>query len=172
MKQLEHNLREFIFGVEDGLIGNLGVVVGLATANAPNNLILLAGLATMFAQSISMSAGNYLSIKSEKEYFDTNKKDRAYGKKYAAQKNVASSTLVMGSSVFAGASIPVSSYLLWPSSQGIVPSIVLTLFTLFILGVYKSDLTKRLWYKCGGEMVIVGSIAATAGYIIGAILGV
>ena len=70
----------------------------------------------MFAQSISMSAGNYLSIKSEKEYFDTNKKDRAYGKKYAAQKNVASSTLVMGSSVFAGASIP-SSYLLWPSSQ-------------------------------------------------------
>ena len=88
MKTIEENLREFIFGVEDGLIGNLGVVIGLATANAPNNLILLAGLATMFAQSISMSAGNYLSIKSEKEYFEVNKKDRKYGKKYAQKKQV------------------------------------------------------------------------------------
>ena len=172
MKTIEENLREFIFGVEDGLIGNLGVVIGLATANAPNNLILLAGLATMFAQSISMSAGNYLSIKSEKEYFEVNKKDRKYGKKYAQKKQVLSSTLVMASSVFIGAAIPVSTYLFFPSSQGIIPSVALTLTALFMVGVYKSSWTNRPWILSGGEMAIVGSIAATAGYIIGAFLGV
>jgi len=172
MKTIEKNLREFIFGVEDGLIGNLGVVIGLAAANAPNNLILLAGLATMFAQSISMSAGNYLSIKSEKEYFEVNKKEREYGKKYAEKKGVFSSTLVMGSSVFLGAAIPVSSYLLFPGEKGIIPSIILTLTALFLVGVYKSSTTKRAWFKSGSEMVIVGTIAATAGYTIGLLLGI
>ena len=59
MKRLDlgNNIREIIFGVEDGAIGNLGLVVGMAQAMAPNNLILLAGSATMLAQAISMFAG-------------------------------------------------------------------------------------------------------------------
>ena len=71
---LSENIREAVFGVEDGAVGNLGVVIGMAQAAAPNKFIILAWFATVLAQTISMSAGTYLSVKSEKEYFSVNKK--------------------------------------------------------------------------------------------------
>jgi vacuolar iron transporter family protein len=161
------NIREVIFGVEDGAIGNLGVVVGLAQAYAPNKLILLAGVATMVAQAISMSAGNYLSIKSEKEYFSVKRKDRQYGKAYSKHKNPFSSSLVMAVSVIVGAFIPLISFLFWQSKNGIYPAIIITLAGLFLLGALKTKYTLRNWLKSGGEVMLVGFIAAAAGFVIG-----
>ncbi|NQV91096.1 VIT1/CCC1 transporter family protein [Candidatus Woesearchaeota archaeon] len=161
------NLREVIFGVEDGAIGNLGLVIGMAQALSPNNTILLAGVATMFAQAISMSAGNYLSVKSEKEYFDVKKKSRAYGKGYAEHKSPVRSSIIMALSVILGAAIPLSAFLFWESKQGIIPAVVITLMGLFLLGVSKSKYTDKHWLRSGSEIVMVGFIAAVAGFIIG-----
>ncbi len=161
------NLREIIFGVEDGAIGNLGVVIGMAQALAPNNLIILAGLATMFAQAISMSAGNYLSVKSEKEYFSVKKKSRSYGKKYIAHKNPIRSSLVMALSVILGAAIPLVAFLFWESKHGIFPAIGITLIGLFIIGASKSKFTMKNWFRSGFEIMFVGLIASIAGFIIG-----
>lgn len=161
------NIREIIFGVEDGCIGNLGLVVGMAQAAAANNLILLAGLATMAAQAISMSAGNYLSLKSEQEYFSVRSKARAYGKAYSKHKNPLYSSIVMGFSVMVGAAIPLSVFLFTESQSGIIPAIIITLIALFLLGTIKARYTLRPWLKSGVEVLIIGFIAAAAGYLIG-----
>jgi vacuolar iron transporter family protein len=163
------NIREIIFGVEDGAIGNLGVVVGMAQALAPNKLILLAGIATMFAQAVSMSAGNYLSVKSEKEYFSVKKKSRKYGREYAEHKNPVTSSLVMGLSVIIGAGIPLLSFFFWESYSGILPSIIVTIVGLFILGAAKTKYTMRNWFRSGIEIAAVGAIAALVGYGIGSL---
>ena len=169
MKRLDlgNNIREIIFGVEDGAIGNLGLVVGMAQAMAPNNLILLAGSATMLAQAISMFAGNYLSIKSEQEYFSVKKKSRDYGKAYSKHKNPVSSSLFMAFSVVVGAAIPLLAFLIWKSHQGIFPAVLITLIGLFVLGAVKTRYTLRNWLRSGMEVLLVGFIAATAGYLIG-----
>jgi len=161
------NIREVIFGVEDGAIGNLGLVVGMAQALAPNTLILLAGVATMFAQAISMFAGNYLSIKSEKEYFEVKRKERAYGKEYSRHKNPLISSLVMGVAVIVGAAIPLLAFLIWESKQGILPAVVITLVGLFALGAVKTRYTLRNWFRSGMEVLVVGFVAAVVGYFIG-----
>jgi len=166
---IEENIREVIFGVEDGAIGLLGLVVGMAQAYAPNTLILLAGLATMLAQFISMFAGNYLSINSEKEYFAVRSKNRAYGKAYSIHKSAIYSSFMMGFSVIIGATIPLSAFLFFPSHQGIIPSISITLVGLFTLGVFKTKYTHRPWFKSGMEVLLVGTIAAAAGYIVGSV---
>lgn len=170
-EELGKNLREIIFGVEDGAIGNLGLVVGMAQALAPNALILLAGIATMFAQAISMFAGNYLSIKSEKEYFEVKRKERAYGKAYSRHKNPVISSLVMGFSVIVGAVIPLFAFLVWESRQGIIPAIIITLVGLFLLGTVKTKYTLRNWFRSGIEVMVVGFIAAMVGYGIGSFFG-
>jgi vacuolar iron transporter family protein len=173
MKNHKHefgeNIREIIFGVEDGAIGNLGVVVGMAHALAPNKLILLAGLATMFAQAISMSAGNYLSVKSEKEYFQVKSKSRQYGKAYSKHKRPVKSSFIMAFSVIIGASIPLSAFLMFKSYAAIIPAIIITLFGLFILGAIKSQYTVQNWVRSGFEIMFVGFIAAIVGYIIGSL---
>src|SRR3989338_1475361 len=165
------NIREVIFGVEDGAIGNLGLVVGMAQAAAPNSLILLAGVATMCAQAISMFAGNYLSIKSEKEYFEVKKKGREYGKAYSRHKNPIVSSLVMGIAVIIGALIPLVAFLFFESYDGIIPAVGVTLVGLFVLGAVKTKYTLRNWLRSGMEVLVVGCIAASVGYVIGNLFG-
>ena len=60
-------IREIVFGAEDGLLVPLGVVSGVAGATTNNFYVLIAGLAEAFAGSISMGAGAYLSSKAERE---------------------------------------------------------------------------------------------------------
>ena len=53
-------IREIVFGAEDGLLVPLGVVSGVAGATTNNFYVLIAGLAEAFAGSISMGACAYL----------------------------------------------------------------------------------------------------------------
>ena len=63
-------LRATIFGVSDGLVSNLSLVMGVVGAGADNRIIVLAGLAGLIAGSISMAAGEWISMKSQKELFE------------------------------------------------------------------------------------------------------
>jgi predicted membrane protein (TIGR00267 family) len=161
-RNLLDNLRQIIFGVEDGAIGNLGVVVGMAQAAAPNSYIVLAGIATMFAQMISMSAGTYLSVKSESEYLSSRKKSRL-----PSHKHPINAAVIMGISVIIGAAIPLSAFLIWESKAGIIPAIFITLFGLFILGAYKGKSVKKDILSSGFEMLVIGGLAALVGLGIG-----
>ncbi|MEK6936969.1 MAG: VIT1/CCC1 transporter family protein [Nanoarchaeota archaeon] len=62
-------LREFIFGLNDGLVSTLSLLAGLTGALISNNIIILGGLAEIVAGSISMGLGAYISTKSEEEYY-------------------------------------------------------------------------------------------------------
>ena len=61
-----------IFGVSDGLVSNLALVMGVAGAAtaAEPRFILLAGIAGLLAGSFSMAAGEYISMQSQRELFE------------------------------------------------------------------------------------------------------
>ncbi len=64
-------LRAVIFGVSDGLVSNLSLVMGVAGAAAQDpRFILLAGVAGLLAGSFSMAAGEYISMQSQRELFE------------------------------------------------------------------------------------------------------
>ncbi|HEY8637589.1 MAG TPA: VIT1/CCC1 transporter family protein, partial [Candidatus Limnocylindrales bacterium] len=64
-------LRAVIFGVSDGLVSNLSLVMGVAGAASANpSFILLAGIAGLLAGSFSMAAGEYISMQSQRELFE------------------------------------------------------------------------------------------------------
>lgn len=67
---IKDTMRDLVFGMEDALITNLGLVLGVAAAGVPNVDVLLAGVAAMFAGMVSMAAGDYLSTKSQREALD------------------------------------------------------------------------------------------------------
>jgi vacuolar iron transporter family protein len=62
-------LGDFVYGGLDGIITTFAVVSGVAGADLGANVILIMGLANLFADGFSMATGAYLSLKSEKEYF-------------------------------------------------------------------------------------------------------
>jgi vacuolar iron transporter family protein len=60
-------LRPAVFGVSDGLVSNLALVAGVAGADADRRVVLLAGLAGLFAGAFSMASGEYVSVRSQQE---------------------------------------------------------------------------------------------------------
>ncbi len=64
-------LRAVIFGVSDGLVSNLSLVMGVAGASTQEpRIILLAGIAGLLSGSSSMAAGEYISMQSQRELFE------------------------------------------------------------------------------------------------------
>ncbi|HEY7168499.1 MAG TPA: VIT1/CCC1 transporter family protein [Candidatus Binatia bacterium] len=63
-------VREFVFGIQDGLISTVGLLTGVQGATESNTVVVITGLTAMFAGAVSMSAGSYLSSSAEKEIFD------------------------------------------------------------------------------------------------------
>ena len=65
------NLPEIILGGQDGLVNVLGVILGVAAATVSPKIILVAGLAATFAESVSMAAVAYTSRIAEADYYQS-----------------------------------------------------------------------------------------------------
>ncbi|HYM14510.1 MAG TPA: VIT1/CCC1 family protein [Dehalococcoidia bacterium] len=63
-------LRAAIFGISDGLLSNLSLVIGVAGANPSGRFIVLAGVAGLLAGAFSMGAGEFVSVTSQRELFE------------------------------------------------------------------------------------------------------
>ena len=64
------NLRELVFGYNDGLVTTFTVVVGFTGAALSHSIIIIAALITAVADGLSMAFGAYLSTKSEREQYE------------------------------------------------------------------------------------------------------
>lgn len=64
------NLRAAVFGVNDGLVSNTSLIMGIAGASGDSRIILLSGVAGLLAGAFSMAAGEYISMHSQRELFE------------------------------------------------------------------------------------------------------
>lgn len=63
-------LRAAVFGVNDGLVSIACLVMGVAGASSSNGVILMTGIAGLLAGAFSMAAGEYISMRSQREMFE------------------------------------------------------------------------------------------------------
>ncbi len=63
-------LRAAIFGINDGLVSNFSLIMGFAGAGVDKSVILLAGIAGLLAGAFSMGAGEYISMKVQREVYE------------------------------------------------------------------------------------------------------
>ncbi len=64
------NLRASVFGVNDGLLSNASLVLGVAGAGAANGYVLMTGVAGLLAGALSMAAGEYVSVRTQREMYE------------------------------------------------------------------------------------------------------
>jgi VIT1/CCC1 family predicted Fe2+/Mn2+ transporter len=64
------NLRAAVFGVNDGLVSNASLIMGVAGAGAAVDTIVTTGMAGLLAGALSMAAGEYVSMRSQREMFE------------------------------------------------------------------------------------------------------
>jgi VIT1/CCC1 family predicted Fe2+/Mn2+ transporter len=68
--QLSGSFRAAVFGANDGLVSNLALVLGISATGVTNHTVLATGLAGLLAGALSMGAGEYVSVNSQRELLE------------------------------------------------------------------------------------------------------
>jgi VIT1/CCC1 family predicted Fe2+/Mn2+ transporter len=76
----------------------------------------------------------------------------------------------MGTSFVVGAAVPIVPYLFLGTTGGLVLSVLLTLGTLFVMGVVKARLAGEHWLRSGAEIAGLAGAAALLAYVVGTVL--
>jgi len=64
------NLRAAVFGANDGLISNTSLIMGFAGATSNDHFVLLSGVTGLLAGALSMAAGEFVSVRSQRELYE------------------------------------------------------------------------------------------------------
>ncbi|GCD20135.1 VIT1/CCC1 family protein [Cellulomonas algicola] len=74
--RMSGTFRAAVFGANDGLVSNLALVLGIGASGASQATVLLTGLAGLLAGALSMGAGEYVSVRSQRELLEASRPGR------------------------------------------------------------------------------------------------
>lgn len=155
-------VRNFTFGVEDSLVSTVGLLAGIAVANMTNSQIIVTGFVLIFVEAFSMAVGSLLSEQSVEEY--------QVHKEVSLSKPATAAVIMFFSYVFAGL-VPLAPYFYLSNLPAILTSVILTLFSLFFLGVVNARLFNAKVWRGGLFTLLMGGIAVGVGIAVGQIAG-
>lgn len=69
-RKLSGGFRAAVFGANDGLVSNLALVMGIGATGAPPQFVLFSGIAGLLAGALSMGAGEFVSVRSQRELLE------------------------------------------------------------------------------------------------------
>lgn len=75
--RMSGTLRAAVFGINDGLVSNIALVLGVIGGGAGTVTILLTGLSGLLAGALSMAAGEFISVSSQRELLAASTPDEA-----------------------------------------------------------------------------------------------
>src|SRR5690606_4967265 len=66
-RRLSGSFRAAVFGANDGLVSNLALVLGIGATGVSSGFVLFSGIAGLLAGALSMGAGEFVSVRSQRE---------------------------------------------------------------------------------------------------------
>jgi VIT1/CCC1 family predicted Fe2+/Mn2+ transporter len=153
-------LKNFIFGVEDSLVSTVGLLAGVAAAQAGRTAIITTGLVLIVVEGFSMGIGSFLTEETTDEIAGRADNDTAALK----------GGITMLLSYISAGLLPLFPYFFWDSSLAVGISVACSLLGLFGLG-----LGTALYYKSprpyirAFKMFFLGGLAVFVGIVIGKI---
>jgi len=150
--------RNFVFGVEDGLVSTVGLLSGIAIAGVARETIILTGIVLILVEGFSMAIGSFLSESSEEDY-------RAQAE--VAHTKAVTSAVVMFFSYSAAGFVPLAPYLVFSGTQAFATSVVCSLVALFALGSFGGRVSHTGLVRGAVRMTIIGGLAVVLGVLVG-----
>jgi VIT1/CCC1 family predicted Fe2+/Mn2+ transporter len=152
-------LRDLILGGQDGLVNVLGITLGLFAAGATTHIIIIAGLAAGFSESVSMGAVAYTSASVDTHRLKTE-----------SLSQFAFDALVVGLSALVCSLIPLIPFAFLSTTASVVTGIILSSIILFAFGVFRARSVGGSLWKSGFQILVIGLVSAFAGFLIGLVL--
>lgn len=129
-------LRAAVLGANDGLISTASLMIGVAAAVTTRSTILVAGIAGLTAGALSMAAGEYVSVSSQRdtEHADLARERSELGINPDELANPVQASVVSALSFFAGAILPIVVIAVGPAAARVLVTMIVTLIGLVALG--------------------------------------
>ncbi|MDB6096513.1 MAG: protein of unknown function transrane [Francisellaceae bacterium] len=154
---LKKYLSDITYGATDGIITTFVIVAGASGAKLPK-LAIIIGLSSLLADSVSMGASRYLSLRSELEIKDPSSD---FVKPFIHALITAASFIISGS-------VPLLSFLLpFFYFNNFMISSIFSGFVLFLIGLLRGYITNKNLYLAGAETLLIGLMAGLIGFFIG-----
>lgn len=161
-------IRDIVFGTNDALLTNIGIITGFTASLADTRLIIMAVVVDIFTSAFAMSFGTYLSRTSEDDYLKISmtKESKKSVDEVFANPYVASA--VMWVIYVISGFIPLIPFFFGlESTEAARASVILGSVTFLIIGIFKGKVTGTSLKKSALQFFIIGTTAALIGYGIG-----
>lgn len=156
-----NTVRAAIFGIQDGMVSNIGLIMGVIGADVAPDTVVIAGLAGLVSGSVSMGAGEYVSVRTQREMLEVGR---------PADDELVSPwrALAASSSSFAlGALVPLVSFFFVEGTTAVAIGAALSAGALCTTGALLTRFTERAVWWSAGRMVSIGGTAGIVGFLLG-----
>ena len=160
-----NRLRAAVLGANDGIVSTAAVLVGVAGATNDTKAIATAGLAALVGGAVSMALGEYVSVSSQRDSEET------MGVPARERVNPWSAGIASFFAFLLGALLPFGAAMLAPASWRIGAIFALTLVSLALTGALSAKLGNARMGRSVMRIVIGGSLALAATFIVGSLFG-
>jgi vacuolar iron transporter family protein len=160
-----NGLRAAVLGANDGIVSVAAIVMGVAAANPGPTIVLTAGIAGLVAGALSMAAGEYVSVSSQRDA------ERSGGVEAEQQSNPWHAAFASLGAFVIGGLVPLLVALM-PWGSAIVPAVfVAVLLALVVTGAVSARFGRSPVAPAVRRNVIGGSVAMVVTYAIGTLVG-
>ena len=170
-------LRDVILGGQDGLVNILGIILGVIAGGGSETVLLAAGFAAAFTESISMGAVGWTSALSVRDYYvaerarESAEIDQTLDEELHLQPveapDIFRSAIVITIATLIGHLIPLLPFVWASRGTALIIALVLSALVLFGVGAYQAVTLVGDWRKKGLQMLVIGLGAAGIGFLIG-----
>lgn len=163
-------LRASVLGAIDGIVSIAGLVIGVASATDSKSAILIAGLAGVLAGALSMAAGEYVSVSTQRDIERRNHEKHAHSKKTDGEfTSPWTAAFASAISFIIGSIIPIVAVLL-PLGKFTIPvTFVSVILALVITGYWSAVLSDVGRLRVVVRVTLGGVIAMIVTYGIGSL---
>ena len=169
--ELHYLMESIAFGLTDGIICFLGIIIGVARATSDPTLVIIASIAGGIADALGNSIGFFISQTTERAV-------QIYGVEQGTESRVHSKKEIWMSGVFSFlATIVALIFLISPFMFLSIWNATYVSFTIgtvmsFILGSYVGKIGKENPYKSGLKYAAITIAGALIAYLVGEILDI
>lgn len=153
-------IRDIVLSANDGLVTTFAVVAGSLGASLSPSIVVILGLANLFADGLSMSTGSYLGVKSEIEY------EQKSGEKIKLGNRPLFNGLVSFVSFGIAGFIPLMSYI-FKFQNAFVVSATLVAVSLFTVGIFRGIVSNKHILRTAFENLFIGGTSAVIAFYVG-----
>ncbi len=161
-----YRLEGIAFGLADGLIMCLGLIIGVAEATSDTHLVIVTGIIGGFANAFGNSIGFFMSQSAERALQIHEVKDHGANMRIHSKREVFINSSFAFISTITASLLLLSPFMVLPMGNAVISTFVIGTAMAFILGVYIGETSHENLLKSGAKFALLAILGAVIAHYI------